>query len=253
MRGTVSAIIPAFNEKRTIHQVVQTCLDSNILSEVTCVNDGSTDGTLEILKSFGNKITLIDFKKNMGKGSAMAEAIKKSKGDILMFIDADLMGLKPEHIELLYKTFVDKRLDSLIVSLDSPEIMFKLDSVIALSPYENGHDPLAGERIYYKKDLLPHAKKIASLGYGVEVYLNNIYKNKELGFLKLSGVTQLFKYHKKGWSRETIVGYLKEFREITRVLAEQRIASKIGHYKKRLVKFRKKLKREIGSIQNGGS
>ena len=72
MKKTVSAIVPVFNEEKTVKVVVETLLASKLISEVICVNDGSTDKGLEILKSFGRKIKLIDLKRNHGKGFALS-------------------------------------------------------------------------------------------------------------------------------------------------------------------------------------
>ncbi len=91
----VSAIVPAFNEEKTVFNVISTLQSSSLINEVICINDGSSDRTKEILERFKNdkKVKVINLDKNKGKGNALAVGIKHSKGDILLFIDADLINL----------------------------------------------------------------------------------------------------------------------------------------------------------------
>ena len=66
----------------------QSCGDATPI-ELICVNDGSTDGTLEVLKSFGERIVLIDCARNGGISEARNQGIKRASGTYLAFIDAD--------------------------------------------------------------------------------------------------------------------------------------------------------------------
>ena len=51
----VSAILPIFNEEKTLDPIVKILVNSDLVSEVICVNDGSTDDGLKILKSFNDQ------------------------------------------------------------------------------------------------------------------------------------------------------------------------------------------------------
>jgi glycosyltransferase involved in cell wall biosynthesis len=89
----ISIIIPCFNEKEYIEEIIKRILDqNNINKEIIIVDDGSTDGTTEILKnSIENKVNkIIYLKKNYGKGNAIREAIKFVTGEIILIQDADL-------------------------------------------------------------------------------------------------------------------------------------------------------------------
>ncbi len=88
----VSAIVPVFNEEIRVGKVIGTLLKSNLIDEVICINDGSSDKSLEVLKKFGKKIKLINFKTNKGKGTAVAEGIKEARGNFLFFCDSDLIN-----------------------------------------------------------------------------------------------------------------------------------------------------------------
>jgi len=93
----ISIIIPAFNEEKRISKTIkgiERYLDSkNISYEIIVVDDGSSDNTLNLVKGFSknnNKITYITYEKNMGKGYAVREGVKNSKGNLILFSDADL-------------------------------------------------------------------------------------------------------------------------------------------------------------------
>jgi glycosyltransferase involved in cell wall biosynthesis len=104
----VSAIIPVYNEEKTVAGVIKTLLASKMIDEIIGINDGSTDRSLRILKGFGKKIILIDYKRNRGKGFALAQGIKKAKGEIVAFFDADLVNLSEVHIEKLVSPLLKK-------------------------------------------------------------------------------------------------------------------------------------------------
>src|SRR5512133_2862254 len=92
---TVSAIICAFNEEKTIKDVICFISGCRIFNEIILVNDGSTDDTKRIITDCKDTIDFMDvhLPENKGKGYAMAIGIEKSTSEILVFIDADLTEL----------------------------------------------------------------------------------------------------------------------------------------------------------------
>src|SRR5215470_10276680 len=84
--------MPAFNEARTIDEVLRRVAAVPVEKEILVVDDGSTDGTREILRKWdgrdGVRVFLHD--RNRGKGKALATAIAQAKGEILLIQDADL-------------------------------------------------------------------------------------------------------------------------------------------------------------------
>ncbi len=95
MNKHLSIIIPAYNEERTIEllleKVLTAPLPEGITKEVIVVNDGSTDGTLAILKQYAVHPHVKVFNKtNGGKASAVKHGLAQAGGDILMIQDADL-------------------------------------------------------------------------------------------------------------------------------------------------------------------
>lgn len=75
-RYKICVIIPTYNNAGTLHDVVSDVL--NYSSDVIVVNDGSTDSTRQILESFGDTITVVDYKNNEGKGTALKRGFKKA-------------------------------------------------------------------------------------------------------------------------------------------------------------------------------
>lgn len=109
MRGefTFSILVPAYNEEKSIARCINSCLNqSEKPDEVIVVNDGSTDNTLKILKSFGNKITLVDLKKNTGnKSKAQEVGLRYVKTDVFIMTDADT-ELGYEFVKQMKKNFL---------------------------------------------------------------------------------------------------------------------------------------------------
>jgi glycosyltransferase involved in cell wall biosynthesis len=91
MTPIISVIIPAYNEKDTIKAIIKKVKAVNIPKEIIIVDDGSKDGTREILRKIKDKeVKVIFHEKNSGKGAALRTGIKYSIGRIIIIQDADL-------------------------------------------------------------------------------------------------------------------------------------------------------------------
>jgi peptidoglycan-N-acetylglucosamine deacetylase len=104
----LSVIIPAYNEEKTIGATIQAVLENGYpldKLEIIVVNDGSTDGTVEIVKKYKG-VTLFD-KSNSGKADSVNKAIKKSKHEFVAIVDADSY-LKKNALKEIMKYFVDE-------------------------------------------------------------------------------------------------------------------------------------------------
>ncbi len=91
----LSIIIPVFNEKNTILEILKRIetvdlSDFAIEKEIIIIDDGSNDGTRDILKKLENKYKIIYHGKNSGKGTAIRTGLKEASGDYILIQDADL-------------------------------------------------------------------------------------------------------------------------------------------------------------------
>lgn len=114
---TVSFAVPCKNEEENIKETILRIAKSDYPKDkfdIIAINDGSTDNTLmEMLsakkiaqKEYGIKVVVVDWKINKGKRDGMAECVKKSNKDIVVFIDSDSF-VEPNTVKELVKYFID--------------------------------------------------------------------------------------------------------------------------------------------------
>jgi glycosyltransferase involved in cell wall biosynthesis len=217
-----SAIVPVFNEQQTVGAVVDTLLSSSLIDEVVCVNDGSTDQSLAILRRFGDRIVLVDLQSNRGKGYALAEGIRRSTGHCLAFFDADLLNLSSEHIAALLAPIWTGSARAVLGGFDG-DAVFSLASALTPGVTESVGSTFSGERAYLRDDLLPHLSRMETSRFGVEVYLNDAFSQADTAVVTLRGLTGLWKPRKRGWLR-AVKEYAGEGLEVVRELVRTRLA-----------------------------
>ena len=99
----ISVIIPAFNEVKTIKEIVRRVKDTALVSEIVIVDDGSVDGTRELLRAMESEdqLKIIYHERNLGKGAALVTGFRNASGDVMIIQDADLEYDPREYPELL--------------------------------------------------------------------------------------------------------------------------------------------------------
>ena len=129
-RQLVSVVVPAFNEEAVLpqfHRTITAALAGlPYRFEIVYINDGSTDGTLGIIKQLresDEQITLIDLSRNFGKEIALTAGLQKAAGDAVVVIDADLQ--------------------------DPPELIPEL-----IQEWQNGYDVVYAQRTHRKGESL---------------------------------------------------------------------------------------------------
>ncbi len=107
----VSIIIPVFNEINTLKQLLDTVENTDfclLKKEILLVDDGSTDGTRQLLKLFETKYKVLYHAKNMGKGAAIRTALYYATGDIIIIQDADLEYNPKDYTKLIELIITDE-------------------------------------------------------------------------------------------------------------------------------------------------
>ena len=112
MNPLISIVVPVYNEAQTVAAVIQRliAIDLPAPREILVVNDGSTDGTREVLDGITQRpeLRIIHAEKNGGKGSAIRIGFAQASGTIVAIQDADL-ELDPAQLAALVKPILDGR------------------------------------------------------------------------------------------------------------------------------------------------
>lgn len=206
MKPTVSVVIAAYNEDRTIGSVVNAFISWGKAREIIVVSDGSTDQTNEVVRQFGDAVRLITLKHNMGKGHALALGVQASTADILFFADADVVGL------------TSKNIDQLV----SPILKNDADMVIGLHNFWRfgkfrPYNSLSGQRVLWKKRILPYVVAMHKARGGVEFIINYIHRRDRVIQINQSNVSTLRKIDKWPFTF-AIWSYIRQFMDFIKAM-----------------------------------
>lgn len=165
----ISVVIPLYNEAESLPELaewIERVMEANGFSyEVIFVDDGSTDGSLEVIKKLAEKnpnLHAISFAKNYGKSPALNVGFRKAQGDVVITMDADLQD-SPDEIPALYRMITEegydlvsgwkkKRYDPLSKTL--PTKLFNA-TARKVSGIKNLHDFNCGLKAY-RQDVVKH-------------------------------------------------------------------------------------------------
>jgi len=202
----ISCIICAYNEAPRIAGVLAVVSIHPMLHEVIVVDDGSSDNTAEIVKRYPS-VKLISHAENQGKSIAMASGVAAAQNDLLMLLDADLIGLSGRHITALAAPVLSGVADVSMSLRRNSLLIFRLI----------GLDFVSGERVITKSLLNEAIGDIRRLPrFGVEVFMNNLIVARRLSInvTRWPDVTQARKTEKLGYWR----GIKAEWRMLADIL-----------------------------------
>ncbi|MDD4363223.1 MAG: glycosyltransferase family 2 protein [Atribacterota bacterium] len=186
---SISVIIPAYNEEITIGDRIKTVKKVPEINSIIVVSDGSTDKTALIAGSF--EVEVCNLKENIGKGAAIKKGFEKTNSDILLFLDADLIGLTEDHIYSLIKPIQKNEVDMTIGVFSKGRFLTDLPQI--LTPY------LSGQR-GVKREIINNLPDLDILNYGLEMAITKVVKknNYQVQIVKLHNLTQRIKEEKYG-------------------------------------------------------
>jgi len=193
LRPSVSAVIPAFNEERRIRPVLEAVLASGAADEIIVVSDGSWDRTLQVAQSVAG-VQAIQLLRNRGKSTAMLEGARLAAGDVLLFLDADLIGLKPDQVRALVEPVAAGRASMALGIFGGGR--FWTDLAQRIAPNISGQRALC-------RDIFLSIPDLENCGFGVEVAITGFVRACGLRVERVSfaGVTHPTKEEKLGFFR----------------------------------------------------
>ncbi len=108
----LSVVIPVYNEAATVGEVIRRVRNCGVPCELIVVDDGSTDGTREVLAQYRDQddLTLLLHATNLGKGAALKTGFAQARGDVVIVQDADL-EYDPAEISRLIQPIVEGQAD----------------------------------------------------------------------------------------------------------------------------------------------
>lgn len=191
----VACIIPAYNEERTIGNVISAVMEAKLIEKVIVVSDGSTDSTAKIARDCGAFV--LEFHKNMGKGAALKAGFNYCVEDIILFLDADLIGLKPNHIIKLIEPIKKNEAEMVVGIFKNGR--FLTDLAQRITPYLSGQR--AVKRVFLKEIYEMDVKR-----YEFETALTEMFKknNYKISRVVLNDLTHVMKEEKYGFLRGSL-------------------------------------------------
>ncbi|MEJ8803555.1 glycosyltransferase family 2 protein [Pontibacter sp. H249] len=221
----VTCLIPCFNERERISQVLDVIVGTNCIHQVICVDDGSEDGTAEFIQEYWPQVEIVRLSQNHGKTAAIAKGITYVRHDVLLMMDADLQGLQKDELEAALEAYTQyNSIDMIIMRrVNSPWFVKWYRSDVLLS----------GERILRTSDLQQVLKQKLKC-YQLEVAINRymLRHKKVVRWMPWSAINT-YKVDKLG----VIDGSRKEFKmyvDIVNYVGFSHMCLQLASFTKRL-------------------
>ena len=185
----VSVIIPAYNEEKTIANVVRTANKNKNVDEVIVVDDGSEDDTFQEAKQVGAKV--ITLPENKGKATAMDHGVVNAKNNIICFLDADIENMNNKTLNKIIEPVTSEKYDMFIGICG--RLKDKMNNLLLLLP------KLGGQRVL-TKEIWNYVPKTYKQDFQIELALNYYTKinNKRMGMKVFNDLNHIAKEKKYG-------------------------------------------------------
>lgn len=185
---TTAILIPAYREAERLAPVVRAARAAQ-LGPVVVVDDGSDDGTGLVAEAEGARVVRLD--ENRGKGGAIVAGAATVDAEVLILLDADLVGLRPEHVRSLAAPVVRDEADMTRGVFRGAR--WRTTTAQRLTPQLNGQRAI-------RRRLLLDVTGLADSRYGVEIALSEAARLHGWRCLDvpLDGVSQVMKEEKLG-------------------------------------------------------
>lgn len=205
--------MPAYNEEERISTVLAAIKQANLVDQIVVVNDGSTDRTYEVAAS-DPAVTAVNLSRNVGKGGAMCAGAAAANADVLLFLDADLIGLKPEQVDGIVRPVAMGETDMAVGVFRAGRRSTTWAQILV--PY------ISGQRAI-RKDIflsIPDLRKVRS---GVEAAITKYFKIMRMPVktVAITGVTHAMKEEKIGLARG-FAARMRMYYEIGKVMTNGR-------------------------------
>jgi cellulose synthase/poly-beta-1,6-N-acetylglucosamine synthase-like glycosyltransferase len=220
MKAKVAVIIPAYNEDKTIAEVIKVAKASDLVDEVVVVSDGSTDKTAAKAKRAGAD-KVVELPKKGGKGAALLRGIAETKAEIIIFLDADLRGLHASHIKKLVEPVLRGQKVMVAGLRDRGKFLSKLEKYLPL---------IGGERAL-QRFVIENIPERYLQGFKVEIALNYYCRSRGLpyGGVFLHGLNMRKKMEKVGVLKG-LWQYIKMYWQVAMAMIAVRWAKTRGEF-----------------------
>ncbi len=187
MKNKVLAVVSAYNEEKTIGDVLEVLKKVKPVDDILVIDDGSKDMTKKIAKDKG--IEVVSFKDNLGKSLAIKKALKNLSYEVVFFCDADLIGLKAEYCNKIIRSVIEGR-SAMCVGISDRGVLIN---------YPSSRLPITGQRAIKSNVLKTCMNSKYFRGYGMETVMNMYCRiNKLKVKCYIFDYKQVFSIEKRG-------------------------------------------------------
>jgi glycosyltransferase involved in cell wall biosynthesis len=185
-RLVASAIVPVRDNEATLAAVLTVLLAADCIDEIVCVDFGSTDRSLRILRAFDDRITVseLDGLGPRGRGAALAAGVWRANGSAVVFVDAASRNLREQHVRDLLEPLEQGAARTVLGFCPG-------DSIPDGSAAEPAGARFLRERANLRADLMPHLLWLPPWEASAHAYLDRAFRPESVAMVPLRGLRRL--------------------------------------------------------------